>query len=340
MDMRRGGSKSSERAGLPADLRALVAPYLRPDTRRAFVQLATTAPPFLAVIAVMFAALHHGILLAGLLSPVAAALLVRLFMLQHDCGHGSFFRSRRVNDVLGCALGVLTLTPYTAWRRDHALHHAGAGNLDRRGIGDVKTLTTDEYAALTPRGRLAYRLYRHPLVLFGVAPSLLFLVWQRVPTGHPRRYWRTWLSVLLTDAALIALLAPLAIFLGPAAILLGWLPVVSLAATAGVWLFYVQHQFEHTYWERQPDWSFSEAALQGASFFDLPPVLRWITGNIGFHHIHHLSSRIPNYRLRECHQANPVFDAVPRLTMRGSLRCRRLALWDQDRRRLVPFGGA
>ena len=319
------------------DFRALIAPYLHPDPRRALLQLTTTAPPFLAVMAIMFVALSHGILLAAFLSPVAAALLLRLFMFQHDCGHGSFFRSRRINDALGCILGVLTLTPYTAWRREHAVHHAGAGNLDRRGLGDIKTLTTTEYAGLPKYRRLAYRLYRHPIVLFGLAPTFLFLLWQRVPTGNPRRHWRSWLSVLLTDAALAVLITVLAIVLGPLPVLLGWLPSVLLAATAGVWLFYVQHQFEETYWEDQASWNFAESALRGASFFDLHPVLRWITANIGFHHIHHLSSRIPNYRLRECHEANPVFHSVPRLTLFSSFHCIRLALWDQNKRRLVPF---
>ena len=321
-----------------AELRALIKPYLQPDARRALLQLATTALPFLAIMAGMFVALTHGYLLGALLAPIAAALLLRLFMFQHDCGHGAFFRSRGINDLLGCVLGVLTLTPYTAWRQEHAVHHAGAGNLDHRGTGDIKTLTTAEYAALPRRGRLAYRLYRHPLVLFGLAPTFLFLLWQRIPTGNPFRHWRTWLSVLVTDAALITLITLAAVFLGPFPVLLGWLPAVLLAATAGVWLFYVQHQFEDTYWERGSAWNFTESALRGASFFDLPPILRWITGNIGFHHIHHLSSRVPNYRLRECHEANPVFHAVPRLTLWSSLRCIRLALWDQDARRMVPFG--
>ena len=331
----------SGHAGCPAsraELRALIAPYLQPDSRRALLQLVTTVLPFLAVMAAMFAALAHGYFLAALLTPVAAGLLVRIFMFQHDCGHGSFFRSRRINDVLGCILGVLTVTPYTSWRQEHAIHHAGAGNLDRRGVGDINTLTTAEYAALPRLRRLGYRLYRHPLVLFGVAPAFLFLLWQRVPTGNPRRHWRTWLSVLATDVALVGLVAALVLFLGPLAVLLGWLPVILLAATAGVWLFYVQHQFEETYWEDQSSWNFYEAALKGASHFDLPPILHWFTANIGFHHIHHLSSRIPNYRLRECHDANPIFQAAPRLTLWTSLRCMRLALWDQNERRLVPFG--
>lgn len=322
---------------LAAPWRGAVAPYLKPDARRALGQLLNTGLPFLAVMAGMLVALDHGILAASLLFPVGAVLLVRLFMFQHDCGHGSFFASRRANDILGWVLGVLTLTPYTAWRGNHAIHHANAGNLDRRGIGDVTTLTLPEYLALPAWRRLGYRLYRHPLVLFGAGPAWLFLIRHRIPTGDPRRRWRDWLSVLGTDAALAAILGTLVLTLGPGPVLLGWLPVMLLAATVGVWLFYIQHQFEDAYWEPRPSWDFRAAALRGASFYDLPRALHWMTGNIGFHHVHHLASRIPNYRLRECHEANPEFHAAPRLTLRESLRCARLALWDAERRKLVPF---
>jgi acyl-lipid omega-6 desaturase (Delta-12 desaturase) len=317
--------------------RVMVAPYLKPDARRALVQLLSTVLPFLLVVAGILTALDHGILLGLALFPIGAALLVRLFMFQHDCGHGSFFASRWANDLLGWTLGVLTLTPYTVWRGSHAVHHASAGNLDRRGVGDVATLTVLEYAALSARRRLAYRLYRHPLVMFGVGPAWLFLIRHRIPTGGPRRHWRNWLSVMGTNAAIGAVLGTLALTLGPMPALLGCLPVLLLAATIGVWLFYIQHQFEDAYWERRSNWDFRAAALQGASFYDLPPALHWITGNIGFHHIHHLSSRIPNYRLRECHEANPEFHSVPRLTLRDSLKCARLALWDAEHRKMLPF---
>ena len=315
----------------------MVVPYFKSDTRRALIQLLGTGLPFLAVMAGLLAALHHGMIAAVLLVPVAAALLLRLFMFQHDCGHGSFFASRRANDLLGRTLGVLTLTPYSFWRTNHAVHHANAGNLDRRGVGDVTTLTLAEFDGLPAWRRFAYRLYRHPLVMFGLGPAWLFFVQQRIPTGNPRRRWREWVSVIGTDAVLAAALAALVLFLGPMPVLLGWLPVMLLAATIGVWLFYIQHQFEDAYWERRPDWDFAQAAMQGASFYDLPRALHWVTGNIGFHHIHHLSSRIPNYRLRECHEANPDFQAVPRMTLRKSLGCARLALWDAERGKLVSF---
>jgi omega-6 fatty acid desaturase (delta-12 desaturase) len=317
--------------------RRLVAPYAKPDVRRALTQLLTTGVPFLAVMAAMLAALDHGILAALALFPVGAVLLLRLFMFQHDCGHGSFFPSRWANDLLGWVLGVLTLTPYTCWRAAHAAHHATSGNLDRRGIGDMTTLTLEEYAALPRLQRLGYRLYRHPLVMFGAGPAWMFLIRQRIPTGHPLRKWRDWLSIIGTDAALAAVLVVLFLTLGPWPVLLSVLPVTLLAATIGVWLFYVQHQFEDTYWEPRPRWDFQAAALKGASFYDLPTVLHWATANIGFHHIHHLASRIPNYRLRECHEANPALQTAPRLTLWQSLKCARLALWDSEAGKLVPF---
>jgi omega-6 fatty acid desaturase (delta-12 desaturase) len=317
--------------------RKLVAPYVKPDGRLATFQLLNTGLPFLALMGAILFGIDHGIWWVLLFAPVAALLLVRLFMFQHDCGHGSFFPARWANDLLGSVLGVLTLTPYKAWRGDHAIHHAGASNLDRRGVGDVTTLTLNEYLALPPRRRLAYRLYRHPLVLFGIGPTWCFLITQRIPSGNPRRRWRDWFSVLGTNAALLAGSAVVIATLGPAALLLGWLPVTLMAATVGIWLFYVQHQFEDTYWQAKPGWDFVAAAMQGSSFYDLPRPLHWLTGNIGFHHIHHLSSRIPNYRLRACHEANPAFQAVPRMSLRDSLRCIGLALWDEEQHKLVPF---
>ena len=318
--------------------RAIVAPYLQPDARRAILQLVTTGLPFFAVMTGLLVALKYGIMAGLLLLPVAAVLLVRLFIFQHDCGHGSFFASNRANTLLGIALSLLTWTPYTFWRHDHAMHHASTGNLDRRGVGDMTTLTLAEYRALPLRRRLAYRLYRHPLVMFGAGPAWLVFFRLRVPSGHPLRRWRDWVSIVGTDAAIAAAVVAMMVFLGPVPVLLGWVPVVLLAATIGVWLFYVQHQFEDAYWQQKTQWDFYAAALRGSSFYDLPPVLHWLTGNIGFHHVHHLSSRIPNYRLRECHEAHPVFQAAPRLTFRQSLRCARLALWDSENRKLVPFG--
>jgi acyl-lipid omega-6 desaturase (Delta-12 desaturase) len=272
-----------------------------------------------------------------LLAIPAAGFLVRLFMIQHDCGHGAFFRDRASNDWVGRVIGVITLTPYAFWRQTHAIHHAGSGNLDRRGWGDVDTLTVNEYLARSRFDRWRYRLYRHPLVLFGFAPAFLFLLQQRLPIGLMRNGLRPWLSALGTNVAIAALAALLiwAVGLGP--FLLVHLPIMLLGATAGVWLFYVQHQFEHTYWDYERDWDPREAALHGSSHYELPGILRWFTANIGVHHVHHLCSRIPFYRLPAALNARPELAPLGRLTLKQSLACVRLVLWDEERRRLISF---
>lgn len=329
-------------APLPADagspsLRDLIRPYAVADTRRGTVQLLCTVLPYLA----MTAALLWGIAYhawASLLAIVPAALfLVRLFMIQHDCGHRAFFKSRWANNLLGTALGVLTLTPYVDWQRSHAAHHAGTGNLDRRGIGDITTLTVREYLRHPRWRRLLYRLYRHPLVMLGVGPGFHFLLRHRIPTARQMRRWSNWLSAFGTNAAIAAVVAGLALWIGLQPLLFGFLPVMLLAASIGVWLFYVQHQFEDTYWETDANWDADKAAVEGSSYYDLPRVLHWFTCYIGFHHIHHLSSKVPNYRLRECFLANPPLWNAKRLTVRESFRCLRLTLWDEEQRRLVPF---
>jgi omega-6 fatty acid desaturase (delta-12 desaturase) len=304
-------------------------------------QLLNTGLPFLALVAVLFyGAGRCGWAVLPLAVP-AAALLVRLFMIQHDCGHGSFFKSRRANDLLGRTLGVLTLTPYAFWRRSHAIHHATSGNLGRRGIGDITTLTVREYLALPAWRRLLYRIYRHPLVLFGVGPTYLFVCRHRIPRGSPFARRQSWASILGTDAAIAAVLFMLVLTVGTRSFLLGYLPMILLASSMGVWLFYIQHQFVDTYWAAEADWDFHTAALQGSSFYDLPGLLHWLTGYIGFHHIHHLSSKVPNYHLRACFEQNPEFrEAVKRVTLLDSLRCPRLALWDEEQHALVPFRDA
>lgn len=318
--------------------RDIVAPYARPDSLRGLVQVANTAVPFALVTATMLYALNAGIWIALLLALPAAGLLVRLFAIQHDCGHGSFFASRRANDLLGRVLGIFTLTPYASWRRAHAVHHASTGNLDRRGIGDITTLTVREYLSRPAFGRFLYRLYRHPLVLFGIGPVYQFLIRYRIPTGNPLRERQEWISVLGTNAAIAGKAAVTMLAVGLWPFLLGYLSVILIAAAMGVWLFYVQHQFEGTYWETESNWDFRTAALDGSSFYDLPRVLHWLTGSIGFHHIHHLSSKIPNYRLRACFEQNPELWSVRRLTLLESFKCSTLALWDEDRGSLTSFG--
>ena len=297
--------------------------------------------PFVLAWAAMLVALSFGLFwLYALLVLPAAGLLVRLFMIEHDCGHGAFLSSRRGNDWIGRVIGVLTMTPYDHWRRSHAIHHASSGNLDRRGIGDVDTLTVREYRARSRWGRLRYRLYRHPAVMFGVGPFYLFLLKHRLPFGFMRRGWMPWVSTMATNAG-IAVAAGLAIWAaGIWPFVLVHLPIVVLAATAGVWLFYVQHQFEETRWARAGDWNVHDAALNGGSHYDLPAVLRWFTANIGVHHVHHLSSRIPYYRLPEVLRDHPELREVGRLTLLQSFRCVRLVLWDERSKRLVSFRDA
>jgi acyl-lipid omega-6 desaturase (Delta-12 desaturase) len=315
-----------------------LAPYREPRTRRAVIELATTAVPFALAWGLMYLGLlfEQYWLYALLLLP-AAGLLVRLFMIQHDCGHGAFLARRRDNDWLGRAISVFTLTPYDHWKRSHAIHHASSGNLDRRGIGDIDTLTVAEYRALSPWARLRYRAYRHPLVMFGIGPAYLFLLQNRLPTGFMRQGWQPWVSTMATNLA-VALVAGLMIWtIGLVPFLLVHIPIIVLAAAAGVWLFYVQHQFEETHWSESKDWNVHDAALHGSSHYDLPMVLRWFTANIGVHHVHHLSSRIPFYRLPEVLRDHPELKDVGRLRLWESLQCVRLALWDEQAKRLISF---
>ena len=321
----------------PRVLRREIADYAKPITARSLLELAVTAVPFLLLLATMWTTVSAGYWLALILTVPAGALLVRLFMIQHDCGHGSFFHRRVANDWVGRAIGVLTLTPYDYWRRSHALHHARSGNLDQRGIGDVDTLTVREFAALSRRRRLLYRLYRHPAVMFGLGPAWLFLLQHRLPIGFMREGWRPWLSAMATNAAIALWAAAIIWQIGLVAFLLIHLPVLLVAATLGVWLFYVQHQFQDAHWDRDGTWSFHEAALHGSSYYDLPGVLRWLTANIGVHHVHHLSSRIPSYRLSEVLRDRPELREVGRLTLWQSFRTVSLALWDENKRRLVSF---
>jgi acyl-lipid omega-6 desaturase (Delta-12 desaturase) len=333
------GSAAQTSAGSRArDIARALAPYREPTLDRSIAEIAVTALPLVALWAAMWGALHISYGLSLALAPLAAAFLVRLFMIQHDCGHGAFFRNRHTNDWVGRVLGVLTLTPYDYWKRTHAAHHATSGNLDRRGMGDIDTLTVREYLEGTWRQRLAYRLYRHPSVMFGIGPAYLFLIQQRAPLGLMRGAgWTPWVSTMATNAAIAAAAAALMILMGVGPFLAIHLPIVVLAASIGVWLFFVQHQFERTTWSRESEWSHPEAALLGSSHYDLPIVLRWFSANIGVHHVHHLSSRIPFYRLREVLKNHPELADVGRLTVWQSFRCVNYALWDEDAGRLISF---
>ncbi len=319
------------------DLTQILARYRAPSLLRSMVELGITAGPFVLLWLLIWATLDLGYWLSLLLAVPAAGFLVRLFMIQHDCGHGAFFRRRLTNDWVGRVIGVLTLTPYDFWRRKHAVHHSTSGNLDRRGIGDVDTLTVREYLSRSGWGRMRYRIYRHPLVMFGFGPAYLFIVEHRIPIGLMRNGWMPWLSTMGTNVAIVALVATIVWFVGIGAFLLVHIPIMLLAASVGVWLFYVQHQFEDTVWAHDRAWNLQDAALRGSSHYSLPSLLRWFTANIGVHHVHHLCSRIPFYRLPLVLRDHPNLDGIGRLTLLQSIRCVRLVLWDERRQRLVSF---
>ena len=316
----------------------ILARYREPSHARSLFEIAVTLVPLAGLWVLAWTAIHFGYWWLSLLLAVpAAGFLVRLFMIQHDCGHGAFFRHRLANDWVGRVIGVLTLTPYDFWRRTHAAHHATSGNLDRRGVGDIDTLTVREYQARSLIGRLSYRLYRHPIVMFGIGPAYLFVVQHRLPVGLMRAGWQPWVSAMATNFGIAAIAATLIWLIGLGPFLLVHVPIMLLAASLGVWLFYVQHQFEHTLWDENPHWNMHEAALHGSSHYDLPAILRWFTANIGVHHVHHLCSRIPYYRLPRTLREHPELADTSRLTLLESLRCVRLVLWDENRRRLISF---
>ncbi len=273
-----------------------------------------------------------------LLAVPTAGLLVRLFIFQHDCGHGSFFKSRAANDFLGRVISVFTLTPYDYWRRSHALHHATSGNLDKRGLGDVPTFTVNEYLAFSGVKKLGYRLFRNPIIMVGIGVPINFIILQRIPIGRDVQDSGTVRSIIGLNLMMIfAFGVPMMIF-GIATIFMVYLPVIILAASIGGWLFYIQHQFEGAYWRRTEDWDFHAAAVSGSSYYELPRILQWFTGNIGMHHIHHLCSRIPNHRLVECFDAFPELNKISkRITLRDSLKCWRSSLWDEEKGVMVSF---
>jgi acyl-lipid omega-6 desaturase (Delta-12 desaturase) len=316
--------------------RRATARYRTSRTTDAVVQLCTTLLPLAALFWAMHRSLSYSYWLTLALAVPTAGFLIRTFIIMHDCGHGSFVPSRRANDIIGFITGTLVLTPYAAWRRDHAIHHASAGDLDRRGHGDVMTLTVEEYRARDRWGRLKYRMYRSPLVLFGFGPLYLVVI-RRLRVIVGRSDPKATASVRATDAALLSAVVLLSFVVGIEAVLLVYLPTFVVAGAVGNWLFYVQHQFEDTYWQPHTGWDYTTAALRGSSYYRLPRVLEWMTGSIGLHHVHHVDPKIPNYNLRRCHDENPAFHDVTVLTLRESFRTASLKLWDAERGRLVGF---
>ncbi|MCA9729406.1 MAG: fatty acid desaturase [Candidatus Eisenbacteria bacterium] len=319
--------------------RQVVKKFERPHHGRAIWQIINSFGPYFILWALMVWSFSISYWLTLALMVPAVGFLIRIFIIFHDCCHGSFFRSARANEVVGTVGGLLTFTPYRYWRFTHAVHHATAGNLDYRGVGDVWTMTLAEYEAASFWTRLGFRLYRNPIVMFGLAPFYMFFIHNRF--AIPRYGWRRQLSVQQTNLLLLGVLLVAARTIGLERYLLIQVPLMMLAGALGIWLFYVQHQFDGVYWERDKEWSYLETALQGSSFYKLPRVLQFFTGNIGFHHVHHLSPRIPNYYLEPCHQSDELFRNVTPLRVRESLRCLRYRVWDEKRRKLVglrPLG--
>lgn len=327
------------RSGYPAEplrWQKAVARYRRPSFWRSVWQMVDTLIPYAGLWYLMYRSLTVSYWITAALAVLAAGFLVRVFIIHHDCGHGAFFKSQKVNDFWGYVTGVLTFTPYHLWRWKHAVHHAASGDLDRRGLGDVWTLTVQEYLAASRWKRLGYRLVRNPIVLLVIAPLYLFLIEYRFAPSKPSRRERH--SVYWTNLGVLAVAAALSAVFGLKAYLLLQLAVMAISGSAGVWLFYVQHQFEGVYWQRHGEWDYTTAALEGSSFYKLPRILQWFSGNIGFHHIHHLSPRIPNYYLEKCHRADPLFQRVPAVTLFASFKSFTFRLWDEQGHKLVGFG--
>ncbi|MDE3132082.1 MAG: fatty acid desaturase [Acidobacteriota bacterium] len=330
LDMRETDSAHSWRAAL--------APYERPETGRGVLQIASSLLPYLALSTLSYLTLGASIALTAALAVVSAGFLVRTFVVFHDCAHGSLLPSRRANARVGTVLGLFVLTPFVRWRHEHAVHHATSGDLERRGTGDVETLTVTEYHARPRRGRIAYRLFRNPLVMFGLGPIFAMIIGPRIPAKDARPRMRR--SVLATDAVLAVIFGLIFWLLGWQFVLEVWLPAALLAGSAGIWLFYVQHQFEDAYWQTSEDWCYAEAALQGSTYLRLPKLLQFFSGSIGLHHVHHLNSKIPNYNLQRAHDSHPVFSQVPTIGIADGMRAVRFKLWDERSGKMVTFAQA
>jgi acyl-lipid omega-6 desaturase (Delta-12 desaturase) len=317
------------------DPRACLKPYAQPRVGRSLLEVATSLVPYLALSALMYVLVDFSLVLTLVLAVPTAGFLLRTYMVFHDCAHGSFLPSKRANRWLGVFCGLLLFESFDRWRHSHAVHHASAGDLDRRGVGDVPTMTVEEYRRASWLHRLGYRLFRNPLVMFGLGPVYGLMIQPRFVSRGMRPRLRN--SVIRTNVAIAVLIAAMCWLVGWREYLIVQMSTALLAGSVGVWLFYVQHQFEDTYWEHGADWSFTEAALRGSSHLALPGLLRFFTSNIGLHHVHHLNARIPSYNLQRAHDENPAFHTVPTLTLRDGFRAVRLKLWDEDRGRLVTW---
>ncbi len=311
--------------------------YQKNDLRISLWQMLNSIAPYFILWYLAYRSLeiHYGLTL--LIAIVAGGFAMRIFIIFHDCGHGSFFKSRWANDLVGVLTGIITFTPYYAWRHAHAVHHASSGDLDRRGVGDIWTLTYEEYMQLPRLKRIGYRIYRNPFIIFGIGPLIDFVILQRLPYVNVSDRPREKNSVVWTNLALLGIFLGMGFTIGFAEYLLVQVPIVAFTASVGVWLFYVQHQYENVYWERHQDWDYATAALYGSSYYKLPKILQWFSGNIGFHHIHHLSPRIPNYNLEACHEENEIFRRIEPLTIRSSLKSLHIRVWDEDRHKMISY---
>ena len=319
------------------NLQKILTPYQHPNSWRSLWQMTNTLVPYFALWVVMFISLKVTYWLTLALAIPTAGFMVRIFIIFHDCGHGSFFASRKANEIVGILTGILTFTPWTRWWHDHAIHHATAGDLDRRGVGDVKVMTVKEYLAAPRWKMISYRLMRNPFNMFIIGAPIVFGIVNRFYSSSTGKRERS--SVWWTNLALVVLITFLCLAVGWKAYLMVQIPVLFLGSATGVWLFYLQHQFEGVYWERHTRWDFFEAGLKGSSYFKLPRLIQWFTGNIGFHHIHHLNAKIPNYRLEECYRDNPILQQPHILTLPSSVKCFGLRLYDEDTRQLVGWKG-
>jgi omega-6 fatty acid desaturase (delta-12 desaturase) len=324
---------------IPRDWRALINPYARASHGRSIFQLVSTVGLLLVALVALYWSRDVSYLLTLALSLPTAGLLTRTFIIMHDCGHGSFFTSRRANDAVGVLTGFLTFMPYAKWRREHALHHASSGDLDRRGIGDIYTLTMQEYFSKGWTARLGYRLSRMPIFLLTIGPVYFFLH-QRFPTLRKGAARDELMSVLLTNISVMGLIAILVMVLGTKTLLTTYLPAYYLSLLGGIWLFFAQHQFEDAYWAEHEEWDYASAAIRGSSYLKLPRLMQWFTGNIGLHHVHHLAPKVPNYKLEAAHNSHPMFQLAPVLQMPDAVKVLRLALYDEQQRKLVSFGEA
>lgn len=313
----------------------VVMKYNRPEWRKSIWQICNTLFPFILFWFLMVKSLQYSYWITLLLSVVASGFLIRLFIIFHDCGHGSFFRSKKANDIVGRITGILTFTPYYKWHQEHRIHHATSGNLDKRGVGDVWTLTVDEYLSSSKGKRFFYRAFRNPFFLFTVGPLYIILITNRLTKKQMTK--REKRNIYFTNIMLLLMAASISLLIGLKAYLLIQIPLILIAHALGIWLFYIQHQFDEVYWERDENWDYKTAAIKGSSFLKLPAVLQWFTGNIGFHHVHHLSSKIPNYNLPRCHYENDLFKDVTPIVFTATFKALNLSLWDEKVQRLTTF---